>query len=71
MSSNHQTVPDIDISQADQGAVDAFGHISARNPDNASTFIMSRNLAPALVTQQDLVIYNGASLLPLPPFSSS
>jgi len=37
--------------------VDAFGHVSARNPDNASQFIMSFSIAPALATSQDLVTY--------------
>uniref|UniRef100_A0A8H7XPC8 Class II aldolase/adducin N-terminal domain-containing protein n=1 Tax=Psilocybe cubensis TaxID=181762 RepID=A0A8H7XPC8_PSICU len=37
--------------------VDAFGHISARNPDNASEFIMSFAIAPALTTAQSLVTY--------------
>ncbi|KAJ3999384.1 arad-like aldolase/epimerase [Lentinula boryana] len=37
--------------------VDAFGHVSARNPDNASQFIMSFAIAPALATSQDLVTY--------------
>ncbi|KAJ4480162.1 arad-like aldolase/epimerase [Lentinula aciculospora] len=37
--------------------VDAFGHVSARNPDNASQFIMSFAIAPALATSQSLVTY--------------
>ncbi|KAL1301660.1 hypothetical protein AAFC00_005880 [Neodothiora populina] len=38
--------------------VDAFGHISVRNPANPSTFFLSGNLAPALVSGlQDLVEY--------------
>merc|ERR1712093_24041 len=44
---------------ADKGVVDAFGHISARNPDDPEQFIMSRNLAPALVrSEEDLVFYH-------------
>ncbi|PPQ93083.1 hypothetical protein CVT25_003115 [Psilocybe cyanescens] len=38
--------------------VDAFGHISVRNPDNASQFIMSFAIAPALATSQSLVTYD-------------
>jgi len=47
--------------------VDAFGHISVRNPDNASQFIMSFAIAPALATSQDLVTYdiNNATALHL------
>ncbi|KAE9394581.1 hypothetical protein BT96DRAFT_827477 [Gymnopus androsaceus JB14] len=37
--------------------VDAFGHVSVRNPDNASQFIMSFAIAPALTTSQTLVTY--------------
>jgi ribulose-5-phosphate 4-epimerase/fuculose-1-phosphate aldolase len=45
----------------DQGIVDAFGHVSARNPDDPASFLMSRNLAPALVTAADVVTYAVAS----------
>lgn len=39
--------------------VDAFGHISVRNPNNASTFFLSGSLAPALVSGlDDLVEYH-------------
>ncbi|KLO10095.1 arad-like aldolase/epimerase [Schizopora paradoxa] len=37
--------------------VDAFGHVSVRNPDNASQFLMSFSLAPALATSQSIVTY--------------
>ncbi|KXT03118.1 hypothetical protein AC578_7682 [Pseudocercospora eumusae] len=38
--------------------VDAFGHISVRNPQDANTFFLSRNLAPALVkSRTDIVEY--------------
>ncbi|KAF5391086.1 hypothetical protein D9757_003134 [Collybiopsis confluens] len=37
--------------------VDAFGHVSARNPDNTSQFIMTFAIAPALATSQSLVTY--------------
>ncbi|KAJ3966728.1 arad-like aldolase/epimerase [Lentinula raphanica] len=37
--------------------VDAFGHVSARNPDNSIQFIMSFAVAPALTTSQSLVTY--------------
>lgn len=39
--------------------VDAYGHISVRNPDNPKTFFMSRNMPPALMTTaSDIVEYN-------------
>jgi len=38
--------------------VDAYGHISVRNPLNSSTFFLSANRAPALVANRsDLVEY--------------
>lgn len=36
-----------------QGVLDAYGHISARNPQDPATFFLSRNLAPALVASRD------------------
>lgn len=40
------------------GVVDGYGHISARNPENHSTFFMARSLAPGLVESlDDLVEY--------------
>ncbi|KIK57134.1 hypothetical protein GYMLUDRAFT_46363 [Collybiopsis luxurians FD-317 M1] len=37
--------------------LDAFGHVSSRNPDNSSQFIMTFAIAPALATSQSLVTY--------------
>jgi ribulose-5-phosphate 4-epimerase/fuculose-1-phosphate aldolase len=33
--------------------VDAYGHISVRNPQDPSTFFISKSLAPALVSSRD------------------
>ncbi|KZS86938.1 arad-like aldolase/epimerase [Sistotremastrum niveocremeum HHB9708] len=54
------------------GVLDAFGHVSFRNPDNSSQFVMSFSLAPALSTSQSLVLYDieTASSLSL-PFNTS
>jgi ribulose-5-phosphate 4-epimerase/fuculose-1-phosphate aldolase len=38
--------------------VDAFGHVSARDPSNPSHFLMSRSLAPALVTADDIMEFD-------------
>ena len=43
---------------ADQGVVDAFGHVSMRHPAAPDRFLMSRSLAPALVTPGDIVEYS-------------
>jgi ribulose-5-phosphate 4-epimerase/fuculose-1-phosphate aldolase len=40
---------------ADQGVFDAAGHVSMRHPDNPERFLMSRSLAPALVTPADIL----------------
>jgi HCOMODA/2-hydroxy-3-carboxy-muconic semialdehyde decarboxylase len=41
-----------------QGVVDGFGHISLRHPTAPNRFLMSRSLAPALVTPQDILEYD-------------
>jgi HCOMODA/2-hydroxy-3-carboxy-muconic semialdehyde decarboxylase len=43
---------------ADQGIVDGFGHVSVREDNNPDRFLMSRSMAPALVTQKDIMEYN-------------
>ena len=43
---------------ADLGVVDAFGHVSARHPTNPNHFLMSRSLAPALVTSADIMEFD-------------
>src|SRR5258705_6148330 len=40
---------------ADQGVFDAAGHVSMRHPGQAGRFLMSRSLAPALVTGDDIM----------------
>lgn len=40
---------------AEQGVVDGFGHVSLRHPDAPDRFLMSRALAPALVTPDDIM----------------
>jgi HCOMODA/2-hydroxy-3-carboxy-muconic semialdehyde decarboxylase len=43
---------------AEFGVVDAFGHVSARDPANPQHFLMSRSLAPALVTPDDIMEFD-------------
>jgi ribulose-5-phosphate 4-epimerase/fuculose-1-phosphate aldolase len=43
---------------ARQGVVDGFGHVSMRHPDAPDRYLMSRSLAPALVTVGDIVEYD-------------
>src|SRR5258705_1521115 len=42
----------------DFGILDGFGHVSARHPANPSHFLMSRSLAPALVTADDIMEFD-------------
>lgn len=51
---------------ADQGVVDGFGHVSARHDKRADRFWLARSMAPALVTQADLMEFelDGAAVSP-------
>ena len=51
---------------ADHGVLDAYGHVSARSDRKPERFIMSRSLAPALVTAADLMELDADSE-PVPP----
>lgn len=39
----------------DQGVVDAFGHVSVRHDKDPARFLLARSMAPALVTEADIV----------------
>jgi HCOMODA/2-hydroxy-3-carboxy-muconic semialdehyde decarboxylase len=43
---------------AQQGVLDGFGHVSVRHNRAANRFIMSRSLAPELVTAADLIEFD-------------
>jgi HCOMODA/2-hydroxy-3-carboxy-muconic semialdehyde decarboxylase len=43
---------------ADFGVLDGFGHVSARHPTNPGHFLMSRSLAPALVSANDIMEFD-------------
>lgn len=43
---------------AQQGVLDAFGHVSVRDPGDPQRFFMSRSLAPALVKADDIMAYD-------------
>jgi ribulose-5-phosphate 4-epimerase/fuculose-1-phosphate aldolase len=42
----------------DQKIVDAFGHISVRHDKDPSKYLLSRNLAPGLVTAADILVFD-------------
>ena len=41
-----------------QGVVDAFGHVSARHPDNPAQFLLARNMAPGSVAAGDVMLFD-------------
>lgn len=43
---------------ADQGVLDAAGHVSMRHPGAADRFLLSRSLAPALVCADDIMEFS-------------
>jgi HCOMODA/2-hydroxy-3-carboxy-muconic semialdehyde decarboxylase len=43
---------------ANEGVIDAFGHVSVRHPDNPNRYLLSRSRAPELVTPDDLIEYD-------------
>src|SRR5258708_38377709 len=43
---------------ADQGILDAFGHVSIRHPNNPDHYLMARWLAPALAAADDIAEYD-------------
>ena len=48
----------------DQNAVDCYGHISVRNPNNPNTFFLARSVAPSVVQVEDIMEFdmNGKAL---------
>ena len=52
---------------ANEGILDAFGHISVRNPNNPDRYFLSRSRAPGLVQAGDIVEYDLDSNPIVPP----
>lgn len=42
----------------DQGVVDGFGHVSMRHPVRPDHFLLARSMAPALVTETDVLEFD-------------
>ena len=42
----------------DQGVVDGYGHVSVRHPGDPQRYLMSRSIAPELVTAADIMEYD-------------
>jgi len=43
---------------ANEGVLDAFGHVSMRHPDNPNRYFLSRSRAPELVEPDDFIEYD-------------
>jgi ribulose-5-phosphate 4-epimerase/fuculose-1-phosphate aldolase len=43
---------------ADQGVLDGYGHVSIRHPGAANRYFLSRSLAPAIITADDIMEYD-------------
>lgn len=41
-----------------EGVLDAFGHVSIRHPENTERFLLARNMAPGLVTLDDILTFD-------------
>ena len=52
---------------ANEGILDAFGHISVRNPNNPQRYFLSRSRAPGLVQPDDILEYDLNSNPIVPP----
>jgi len=52
---------------ANEGILDAFGHISVRNPNNPQRYFLSRSRAPGLVQANDILEYDLDSNPIVPP----
>lgn len=61
MSSAELAVIDLVIANrvlARIGAVDAYGHVSVRHPDNPERFLLSRSRSPELVDENDIMEFD-------------
>jgi ribulose-5-phosphate 4-epimerase/fuculose-1-phosphate aldolase len=41
-----------------EGVLDAYGHVSVRNPDDPTTYLMSRSRSPEIVEQDDILVHD-------------
>jgi HCOMODA/2-hydroxy-3-carboxy-muconic semialdehyde decarboxylase len=58
---DHATLEDLAAASrilVDQGVFDAAGHVSMRHPGHAGRFLMSRSLAPQMITADDIMEFD-------------
>jgi HCOMODA/2-hydroxy-3-carboxy-muconic semialdehyde decarboxylase len=41
-----------------EGVLDAYGHVSVRNPNDPNTFLMSRSRSPEIVDEDDILVHD-------------
>jgi ribulose-5-phosphate 4-epimerase/fuculose-1-phosphate aldolase len=61
MTTLDQLVQDLVVANrvlARQGVLDGFGHVSARHPTEPGRYLISRSLAPELVTVEDIMAFD-------------
>src|SRR5205823_6949222 len=46
---------------ANEGVLDAYGHVSVRHPTDPNRYLMARSLAPALITATDILEFDLSS----------
>jgi HCOMODA/2-hydroxy-3-carboxy-muconic semialdehyde decarboxylase len=71
MTSHESLLTDLVLAShilANEGVLDGFGHVSARNPDQPERFYLSRARAPELVQPEDILEF-GADSEPIAPTS--
>ena len=47
-----------------ENVLDAYGHVSVRNPDNPASFLLSRSRSPEIVTEDDIYVHDLAGDVP-------
>ncbi|TCK04209.1 class II aldolase/adducin family protein [Marinobacterium mangrovicola] len=58
LSSLLDDLVDANLILFNQGVVDAFGHVSVRNPEKPHHYFLSRNMAPGLVAREDIIEFD-------------
>ncbi|MBR7890305.1 MULTISPECIES: class II aldolase/adducin family protein [Marinomonas] len=58
LSETLENLVDANLILFNEGVLDAFGHISVRSPTNTDRFYLARNMAPGLVTTDDIIEFD-------------
>jgi len=61
LAKNHGAVEELVVANrilANEGVLDAYGHVSIRDPQNPEHFFLARHMAAGLVTAKDIIEYD-------------